>query len=87
MWELCNSEGSLCNVSTQAFIHLCGVRKHQSGSGVGMSLNLVACAFIAVWMIEFLGYNAGRQVHYLLAIGILLVVTRLLLLFPPKRRA
>jgi hypothetical protein len=54
---------------------------------MGITLNLIACAFITVWMVEYLGYNAGKNIHFLLLIGILLVVARLLLLIPARKRA
>ena len=52
---------------------------------MGISLSLIACGFITVWMVEYLGYNAGKNIHYLLLIGILLVVARLFLLIPARR--
>jgi hypothetical protein len=54
---------------------------------MGISLNLIACAFITVWIVEYLGYNAGKNIHFLLLIGILLVVARLFLLIPARKRA
>jgi hypothetical protein len=52
---------------------------------MGISLNFIACALFSVWAIEYFGYNAGKDIHILLLIGILLVVARLILLFPFRR--
>ena len=53
---------------------------------MGISLNLIACALITIWMVEYLGYNAGKNIHFLLLIGILLIVARLCLLIPSRKR-
>ena len=65
----------------------CSVQSNQSASSTGISLNLVACAFMTVWIVEYFGYNAGTKVHVLLAIAVVLIVARLLLLIRFGRRA
>ena len=52
---------------------------------MGIALNLIAAAFIAVWMIEYLGYNAGNNIHFLLLLAMVVVVGRLSLLIPWSR--
>jgi hypothetical protein len=49
---------------------------------MGIALNLIAAAFAAVWMIEYLGYNAGNNIHFLLLMAIVVAVGRLSLLIP-----
>ena len=52
---------------------------------MGISLNLIAAAFLSVWMIEYFGYNAGNGIHILLLISIGVLLGRLSLLIPWRR--
>ena len=55
-------------------------------AAMGISLNLIVCALLTVWMVEYFGYNAGREIHVLLLIAGLLFIARLVLLIPVKPR-
>jgi hypothetical protein len=54
---------------------------------MGISLNLVASAFLVVWMVEYFGYNAGGDIHLLLLAAIIVFLARLFLLVPWRRQA
>jgi hypothetical protein len=54
---------------------------------MGISLNLIASAILVVWMVEYLGYNAGGDIHLVLLMAIAVFMARLLLLVPWKRLA
>jgi len=85
MWELYNSKMQLCKDAKHRLIYL-SYDNITIKAAVGISLNLVACALITVWIVEYFGYNAGKNIHFLLLAGVLLVVTRLFLLIPLRRR-
>jgi predicted ferric reductase len=70
-----------------ALSEFCNVQSNRSTQALGISLNLIACAFMTVWIVEYLGYNAGTKVHILLAIAVVLIVARLLLLLRLSKRA
>jgi hypothetical protein len=54
---------------------------------MGLSLNVIASAILVVWMVEYFGYNAGGDIHYLLLSATLVFLARLFLLIPWKRLA
>jgi hypothetical protein len=53
---------------------------------MAMSLNLIASALITIWIVEYFGYHAGENIHFLLLAGALIFIARLCMLIPIRRR-
>ena len=54
---------------------------------MGSRLNIIAGTLFIIWAVEFFGYNAGQNIHVLMLLSIIIVLTKILARLPdPGKR-
>lgn len=48
----------------------------------GLRLNMIAATLSIIWIVEFFGYNAGQNIHILLFLSIIIMLTKTLIILP-----
>jgi hypothetical protein len=53
---------------------------------MGSGLNIIAATLFIIWMVEYFGYNAGQNIHIVLLVSIIIVLTKALTPLPVKEQ-
>ncbi|MEI9918433.1 MAG: lmo0937 family membrane protein [Bacteroidota bacterium] len=54
---------------------------------MGSRLNIIAATLFIIWVVEFFGYNAGQNIHILLLVSIVIVLTKVSMLLNKMHEA